>query len=286
MQQSKTVKKTLTSTKNPVILIVDGQATAGIQVIGTYTGTLQFEASLDGINWSSILFKVPSTGVESSSTTSTGIFVGSVAGLNAIRVRASALASGTPVVTIVTSASGGPSTGSTSGNVASGATDSGNPVKVGGKYNASAPTLADGQRGDLQLDANGNTKVTLATALGGLSNGVENDTILVAPFRRADAFQAILTSADASTAAQIKSGTSAKSIYITDIVVSTDTAMNVKIQDNAGTPVVAFGPLYLPANSVWSKSLETPYKVATAADLNFKASVSGNISCAVTGYVI
>ena len=60
------------------------------------------------------------------------------------------------------------------GGVASGSTDSGNPVKVGGKYNASAPTLTDGQRGDLQLDVNGNTKTSMATKLAGedLTNDV------------------------------------------------------------------------------------------------------------------
>lgn len=52
------------------------------------------------------------------------------------------------------------------GNAAAGASDSGNPVKVGGKYNASAPTLADGQRGDLQLDASGNLKVNITTGGG------------------------------------------------------------------------------------------------------------------------
>ena len=46
------------------------------------------------------------------------------------------------------------------GNVASGATDSGNPVKVGGVFNSSPPALATGQRGDLQLDTSGNLKVT------------------------------------------------------------------------------------------------------------------------------
>lgn len=40
------------------------------------------------------------------------------------------------------------------GNVASGATDSGNPVKVGGVYNTALPTLTNGQRGDIQLTAN------------------------------------------------------------------------------------------------------------------------------------
>lgn len=41
------------------------------------------------------------------------------------------------------------------GNAASGAADSGNPVKVGGKYNTTAPTLTNGQRGDLQLSPKG-----------------------------------------------------------------------------------------------------------------------------------
>ncbi|MCA1565826.1 MAG: hypothetical protein LC803_09350 [Acidobacteria bacterium] len=53
------------------------------------------------------------------------------------------------------------------GNVASGAADSGNPVKAGGRYNSSVPTLTNGQRGDLQLDANASLKTTLATTIAG-----------------------------------------------------------------------------------------------------------------------
>ena len=53
------------------------------------------------------------------------------------------------------------------GNVASGDADSGNPIKVGGKYNASAPTLDDGDRCDDQHDVNANKKVTQATKLAG-----------------------------------------------------------------------------------------------------------------------
>jgi hypothetical protein len=45
------------------------------------------------------------------------------------------------------------------GNVASGATDSGNPVKVGGKYNSTLPTFTDGQRGDLQVGTRGSVSV-------------------------------------------------------------------------------------------------------------------------------
>ena len=40
------------------------------------------------------------------------------------------------------------------GNVNSGSADSGSPVKVGGVYNSSLPTLSSGNRGDFQLDAN------------------------------------------------------------------------------------------------------------------------------------
>lgn len=45
------------------------------------------------------------------------------------------------------------------GNVASGVADTGNPVKVGGIYNSTAPSFANGQRTDLQADANGNVRI-------------------------------------------------------------------------------------------------------------------------------
>lgn len=47
------------------------------------------------------------------------------------------------------------------GNVASGATDSGNPVKIGGVYNSSLPTLTNGQRGEAQVGTRGSLNVTL-----------------------------------------------------------------------------------------------------------------------------
>ncbi len=65
------------------------------------------------------------------------------------------------------------------GIVASGVADSGNPVKVGGKYNASAPTLTDGNRGDLQMDVNGNVKATLATLIAG--EDLTNNVMVVEP---------------------------------------------------------------------------------------------------------
>lgn len=55
------------------------------------------------------------------------------------------------------------------GDVAAGAADSGSPVKGGGKYNATLPTYADGQRGDVQLTTRGATVVTLADTTGNLA---------------------------------------------------------------------------------------------------------------------
>ena len=61
----------------------------------------------------------------------------------------------------------------TVGNVAHAAADAGNPVKVGGKYNASALTLTDGNRSDLQMSRDGALTVHpagSANASDGLSN--------------------------------------------------------------------------------------------------------------------
>lgn len=66
-----------------------------------------------------------------------------------------------------------------SGNVASAATDSGNPVKIGAVFNTTLPTVTNGQRVDLQADANGRllsasvpvdgSKLTYASAIAGLA---------------------------------------------------------------------------------------------------------------------
>jgi hypothetical protein len=64
------------------------------------------------------------------------------------------------------------------GNVASGASDSGNPVKVGGRYNSTQPTLTNGQRGDAQTDTRGNLKTVLmvndtATTISGEADNAD-----------------------------------------------------------------------------------------------------------------
>lgn len=66
-------------------------------------------------------------------------------------------------------------TGSTAtqiqGNVASHAADSGNPVKIGAIYRASPQTLNNLDRGDLQIDVNGNLKIVGNVASGATDSG-------------------------------------------------------------------------------------------------------------------
>lgn len=63
-------------------------------------------------------------------------------------------------------------TGTVVGNIASGASDSGNPVKVGAVFQGTAGTVTNGQRVDLQSDAVGNLKVYLATKLDSTNDSI------------------------------------------------------------------------------------------------------------------
>jgi hypothetical protein len=99
-------------------------------------------------------------------------------------------------------------------------------------------------------------------------------------------FSATINSADATSATQVKAAAGASTyIYITDIIVSTDTAMNFKIQDDEGTPGVLIQSTYVAANGGFVANFATPIKQPTAnADIDVLASASGNISVTINGY--
>lgn len=64
------------------------------------------------------------------------------------------------------------------GNVASGAADSGNPVKVGGVFNTTLPTVTTGQRVDLQATARGELQALVKYTPSTGADGVTNNSIL------------------------------------------------------------------------------------------------------------
>lgn len=64
------------------------------------------------------------------------------------------------------------------GSTGAGVADGGNPVKVGGVYNLVLPTLASGQRGDMQLTNAGSVHATLyGNGAGAILNGGAGDGI-------------------------------------------------------------------------------------------------------------
>lgn len=72
----------------------------GVQVTGTWTGTLQFEVTIDGTNFVGIIATNVTSGAENATTSANGIYKFDVVGVLAARVRSTAWSSGTATVTI------------------------------------------------------------------------------------------------------------------------------------------------------------------------------------------
>jgi len=104
--QDRTVAGSITSTTCPgtgcVELSTLSEVGSGaVQVTGTWVATLQFEGTVDGSTYASLLSIDPATGLTSAtSTTANGTFLLPLAGFRHARVRASAYTSGTAVVTV------------------------------------------------------------------------------------------------------------------------------------------------------------------------------------------
>ena len=81
--------------------------------------------------------------------------------------------------------------------------------------------------------------------------------------------------------------TADKKMYILSLVVSTDTAMNIQFQDDTGTPVVIMEQMYFAANGGAALTFppQAPLICDTNKDFDVIASVAGNISVTITGYL-
>lgn len=77
---------------------VSGNAALWVQITGTFTATLQFEATIDGATWFAVPGYPAASSTPATSSTGTGQWRFAVAGLSQFRVRASAYTSGTATV--------------------------------------------------------------------------------------------------------------------------------------------------------------------------------------------
>lgn len=159
------------------------------------------------------------------------------------------------------------------------------PAKLKFKYTTEAPTPAEGDYVDPRIGDFGEILMSLLIPLTALVGGQEAHNVGVAPFRRADSFNdGIIETADLTTAATVKSGVDSKSIYITDVTISTDTSGWIKLQDDNGTTVVP--KKYFTTDGIWHKSYRSPKQVAVGIGLKAVAQNIGNVSIEVDGYII
>jgi hypothetical protein len=83
---------TITTNGNIVEINTDTNGAVGVGLLGTWTGTVQFEVTVDGQNWFAVKDKY--NGGSATSATANGLFQFAVAGFKAFRVRASATVTG------------------------------------------------------------------------------------------------------------------------------------------------------------------------------------------------
>jgi hypothetical protein len=103
-----TMQSAAAATGNGTAFPTADYATMGMQVTGTFVGTVTFEGTVDNTNWVAVQVANLNDGSVTTTATAEGIFACSVAGLRQVRARISDWTSGTiTVVGFGTSAGGG-----------------------------------------------------------------------------------------------------------------------------------------------------------------------------------
>jgi hypothetical protein len=126
------------------VLDVRGLGGVALQLSGTFSMTVQFEATTDGQTWVSLRMLPSNSTSAATNATSAGVWSANVAGFKLMRARVSAYTSGSADVTLLAA--------SASGRV--------------GASGGDAETL-DGEDGSYYLDVDNMTAGTLAVARGG-----------------------------------------------------------------------------------------------------------------------
>src|SRR5690348_7347285 len=70
-----------------VVLPVQREGSIGVQINGTYVGTVAFEGSVDGVTYRALGLTPLNGGSQDTSTTGVGVWVGSAGGLRFVRAR-------------------------------------------------------------------------------------------------------------------------------------------------------------------------------------------------------
>lgn len=162
---------------------------------------------------------------------------------------------------------GADANGNTAGDVAHDSPDSGNPVKVGAVAKETDSTdpgsVAENDRTNLIADRNGRLFVNIShpnlwTANNNFAGAQTDTSIKAAPGE-------------------------GLSLYITDVILTTDTAMNIQLEDGDDADVIP--PLYFAANGGASMNFQTAIRLTANRSLTITSSAGGNHSVLVNGYI-
>lgn len=102
---------TLASAGDLLALQVGENATIGIQLTGTWVGTVSFEVSIDGVNWNALNVRATNGATDLSSTMANGQWSGGLGASSWVRLRMSAFTSGSAIASLRAIPLGGSSAG-------------------------------------------------------------------------------------------------------------------------------------------------------------------------------
>lgn len=88
-------------------VLAAGASAIGLSVVGTFVGTVNFEATVDGARWHSLTMTNVASGASEDGTTGEGGWTADVRGLSLVRARVSDYVSGDITVAARTVALGG-----------------------------------------------------------------------------------------------------------------------------------------------------------------------------------
>jgi hypothetical protein len=152
--------------------------------------------------------------------------------------------------------------------VAHDSSDSGNPVKIGGKAISAAPTaVAANDRTDLYTDLYGQLRV---------------NTTHITLWEEHHDFTA------AQTDHEVKAADAALALYVTDIIITNDSSAAITVYletDTASAKTKISGTLYIPASGGLVTNLTTPIKGTAAKNIGVTSTGVSNWSITLSGYL-
>lgn len=185
------------ATATGTVMNCTGLVGALAQVTGTFSATVTFQATIDASNWVAIEGYNLNTGAKGSTATAAGLYYVSFAGARLFRCNLT-WTSGTSVTVTSIGVSDGPSVSladvdiiageTVQGDVAHDAADSGNPLKIGGKAETTAPAaVADGDRVNAWFDEYGRLVTVLQDTSGNPQQWDDTDKAAVSLYGKGSA---------------------------------------------------------------------------------------------------